>query len=219
MGLIIEYRQSGKHIHIDEIAAAVPEMRLTVKRWRIESEDVLNLFILAEGDRFETLEAAISDLPNCLSVDTLSEQGPSRLYQVQLCSKVNHLPEYSSVNGVISHVRIESDGIYVTGYVANREELIKTREFLTEQGIDMEVVRLQDATDTDPDGGLTDEQFEALITAYRMGYFHVPKEATQADVAEALDISPPALSERLKRAQQCLIEQHIVEDRLLSDLA
>lgn len=219
MGLIVEYRESSEHLHVTDVAAAVPGMQLTVERWRIESDDVLCLFILAEGDRFDDLEAAFEDLPNSKDVDVVSERGPSRLYQVRLVSTVRHLPEYSTVNGVISHVRIEPDGVYVTGYLANREELIETREFLTSQGIDMEVVRLQEATESDPESGLTDEQFEAVITAYEMGYFDVPKAATQADIADALDISPPSLSERLKRAQQKLIERHLVEDRLLNDLA
>ncbi|MFB6178978.1 MAG: helix-turn-helix domain-containing protein [Halorientalis sp.] len=217
MSLIVEYKQSGEHLHITDVAAVVPEMRLTVERWRLEGNDKLRLFVLAEGDRFETLEAAFEGLPNRVSLDIVSKRGPSRLYQLRLVSKVNHLPEYSAVNGVVSHVRIEPDGVYVTAYLADREELIKTREFLLEQDLDMEVVRLQDATESDPEGGLTDEQFEALVTAYKMGYFDVPKGATQADVADALGISPPSLSERLKRAQQSLIEQHLVEDRLLKD--
>src|SRR6056297_213395 len=208
MGLIVEYRQSGAGLHITDAAATVPEMRLSVERWRIESEDLLCLFVLAEGDRFDALEAAFDELPNCRNVDVVSEPQSSRLYRVKLRSTLTHLPENSSVNGVISHVRIEPDGIYVTAYLADREELIRTREFITDQDMEMEVVRLQDATETEPDSGLTDEQFEALVTAHEMGYFDVPKGATQADVADALGISPPSLSERLKRAQQRLIEQH-----------
>ena len=219
MGLIVEYRQSGPGLHVTDVAATVPEMRLTVERWRIEADDVLCLFVLAEGERFDVLEATFGDLPNSKDVDVVSEPQSSRLYRVRLRSTLSHLPENSSVNGVISHVRIEPDGVYVTGYLADRAELIKTREFITDHGMEMEVVRLQDATETDAEDGLTDEQFEALITAYEMGYFDVPKGATQADVADALGISPPSLSERLKRAQQQLIEQHLVEGRLLSDLA
>ncbi|MFD1586156.1 helix-turn-helix domain-containing protein [Halorientalis brevis] len=219
MGLIVEYRQWGEGLYITEVAATVPEMRLTVERWRIESEHVLCLFVRAEGDQFDDLEAAFADLPNSRGTDIVSECQTARLYRVRLDSTLTHLPENSSVNGVISHVRIEPDGIYVTGYLADREELIRTREFITDQDMAMEVVRLQDATEANPDDGLTDEQFEALITAYEMGYFDVPKGATQADVAGALGISPPSLSERLKRAQQRLIEQHLVEGRLMNDPA
>jgi len=219
MSLVVEYRQSSDHLHITEAAAAVPEMRLTVERWRIEDDDRLRLFVLAAGDRFDELETALTALPSCVRLDTVSERSQSRLYQVKIVSKIEIWPEYSTVDGTISHVRIEPDGVYVTAYMADREELIKTREFLTDRNIDMAVVRLQEATATDPENGLTDDQFEALVTAYEMGYFDVPKAATQAEVAETLDISPPSLSERLKRAQQSLVEQHLLEERLPKDAA
>jgi len=217
MGLIVEYRQSGAQINITEAAAAVPEMRLTVERWRVSDDEPLCLFVCAEGGDFADLETALTDISNVIDIDTVSGGESSRLYQVTLRSTASHLPKKTSINGFINHVRIEPDGVYVTAYVAGREEIIAIREFLTNQGLEMEVVRLQDATETESAGSLTDEQFEALLTAYKMGYFDVPKGATQAEVADTLDISPPSLSERLKRAQQSLIEQHLLEDRLLSN--
>lgn len=55
-------------------------------------------------------------------------------------------------------------------------------------------------------GKLTAEQLLALEVAYRMGYFQVPQEATGTDVAERLETSQSAVSERLRRAQQHLFE-------------
>lgn len=51
-------------------------------------------------------------------------------------------------------------------------------------------------------GKLTAEQLGALEVAYRMGYFRVPQEATGTDVADRLETSQSAVSERLRRAQQ-----------------
>lgn len=217
MGLIVEYRHAGPQLNITDAAAAVPEMRLTAERWRVEGDDVLTLFVVAEGEQFDEWETALRDLSNVESVETVSDRGTSRLYQIELISTGRHLPENSSINGFISHIRIEPDGLYITAYVAGRDEIVEIREFLTGLDYEMEVVRLQDATETDPGGGLTDEQFEALLTAYEMGYFEVPKRATQAEVADELGISSPSLSERLKRAQQGLIEQHLLQDRLLPE--
>ncbi|WP_282190242.1 helix-turn-helix domain-containing protein [Halocatena salina] len=53
--------------------------------------------------------------------------------------------------------------------------------------------------------GLTDAQHMALAQAYNMGYFKVPRDTSLAAVAESLDISHQALSERLRRAHQTLI--------------
>lgn len=54
-------------------------------------------------------------------------------------------------------------------------------------------------------GKLSAEQLVALEVAYRMGYFQVPQEATGTDVAERLETSQSAVSERLRNAQQQLL--------------
>ncbi|WP_368276914.1 helix-turn-helix domain-containing protein [Halocatena pleomorpha] len=53
--------------------------------------------------------------------------------------------------------------------------------------------------------GLTSAQHRALTQADNMGYFKVPRDVGLETVAETLDISHQALSERLRRAHQTLI--------------
>lgn len=48
---------------------------------------------------------------------------------------------------------------------------------------------------------LTDNQRKLLATAHREGYYKVPRETTQAELAEELDISPGTISERLQRIE------------------
>jgi len=48
---------------------------------------------------------------------------------------------------------------------------------------------------------LTPAQAEAVETAFRMGYFSVPREATASEVADRIGISKSAFLERLRRAQ------------------
>lgn len=52
---------------------------------------------------------------------------------------------------------------------------------------------------------LTGDQVDVLRTAYEMGHFAVPQQATSTEVASALDISRSTLSERLRRAQHNLL--------------
>jgi predicted DNA binding protein len=57
---------------------------------------------------------------------------------------------------------------------------------------------------------LTDEQQEALVAAFKAGYYNVPRDATAKEVADILDISHQALSERLRRAQSQLIQNKFI---------
>lgn len=52
---------------------------------------------------------------------------------------------------------------------------------------------------------LTDEQLEILETAYEMGFFVVPREASADDIAAELGIAASTVSERLRTAQQSLL--------------
>ena len=68
-------------------------------------------------------------------------------------------------------------------------------------------------TSTDPVGDrqtdLTDGQHRLLETAIELGYFDIPRSATLEDLAEELDVSHQALSERLRRAQQKLATERV----------
>lgn len=56
---------------------------------------------------------------------------------------------------------------------------------------------------------LTPEQRQALVTAFEMGYFDVPRGATAAEVSDALEISDAAFSQRLRRATTNLVSNTV----------
>ncbi|WEL17533.1 Transcriptional regulator, contains HTH domain [Halorhabdus sp. SVX81] len=58
---------------------------------------------------------------------------------------------------------------------------------------------------TDP-GELTARQREVLETAYEMGYFEYPRNATAEAVATELDVATPTFTEHLAAAQHNLLE-------------
>jgi predicted DNA binding protein len=53
---------------------------------------------------------------------------------------------------------------------------------------------------------LSEEQLLVLETAYRMGYFDVPRTASAEEIAAELDIAQSTLSERLRVAERRLFE-------------
>ncbi len=58
--------------------------------------------------------------------------------------------------------------------------------------------------------GLTTEQFEALTTAAEQGLFEVPREVTLEEPAEQQGVSHQALSERIRRATDTLVEDALM---------
>jgi predicted DNA binding protein len=62
---------------------------------------------------------------------------------------------------------------------------------------------------------LSDTERETLETAVQGGYFESPRDATLGDLADEFDVSKPAASKNLRRAERKMINR-VVE--ALSDL-
>ncbi|MFC5972261.1 helix-turn-helix domain-containing protein [Halomarina salina] len=52
---------------------------------------------------------------------------------------------------------------------------------------------------------LTEKQRETVAVAFERGYFEIPRQVSLEDLAEELDVTHQALSERLRRAEQALL--------------
>lgn len=56
---------------------------------------------------------------------------------------------------------------------------------------------------------LSDRQYETLRTAFETGYFAIPREITLEELAERLDISDTATSQRIRRGLQALLDEEL----------
>ncbi|NEU55326.1 helix-turn-helix domain-containing protein [Halorussus sp. MSC15.2] len=65
------------------------------------------------------------------------------------------------------------------------------------------------AGDDRPLDELTDRQREAVRTAYEMGYYEVPREATTEDVAAEFGVDSSTVAEHLQRAERNLLGHHL----------
>ncbi|WP_254538916.1 helix-turn-helix domain-containing protein [Halomarina litorea] len=85
------------------------------------------------------------------------------------------------------------------------------REFCTRHGVDLELNQL--TRQTEPGGtaadALTSVQRETLAEAFRRGYYDSPRGVTLAELAEEFDVSPRAVSQRLRRGIANLIENSL----------
>ncbi|WP_435152504.1 helix-turn-helix domain-containing protein [Haladaptatus sp. DFWS20] len=73
------------------------------------------------------------------------------------------------------------------------------------------VFTLREAGQTQSAVSLTDEQREALLLALQRGYFESPSPVTLTELAEELDISQQALSERIRRGNKTLLKQTLLD--------
>ncbi|AGB39970.1 helix-turn-helix domain-containing protein [Natronococcus occultus] len=68
------------------------------------------------------------------------------------------------------------------------------------------IIRLFDTdSETSSQSGLTQNQYDTLVAAIDHGYFEIPRAVSMQELADELDISHQALSERLRRAYRSLV--------------
>ncbi|AGB37816.1 helix-turn-helix domain-containing protein [Natronococcus occultus] len=92
----------------------------------------------------------------------------------------------------------------------DRETLCVAHDRLVERGVSVDLRRVTDVeAGSHSRTSLTTEQREALEAALERGYFEIPREISMEELAAELGISHQALSERLRRAYETLVDEEI----------
>lgn len=97
----------------------------------------------------------------------------------------------------------------------SREHVAKFRRYCHDHDVSATLTTLHTPRPLESQYDLTEKQREALVLAYEFGYFNSPRETPMADVAAKLGISQQALASRLRRGSRRLIEQCLIEQRLV----
>ena len=105
---------------------------------------------------------------------------------------------------------VVEDGVMSFAITASRAEFEAFGDRLDASGMRYE---LQSVVHRDESSGgpLTDRQLECLTVAWRMGYFEVPRDASLAEVADALDVDTSTVSETVRRGTARVLEQFLSE--------
>ncbi|WP_254274433.1 helix-turn-helix domain-containing protein [Haloarcula marina] len=100
------------------------------------------------------------------------------------------------------------DGVwYLQLFFPDHDGVSTTYDQCEEYGIDIGFERINHLSERSRYGyfGLTDRQYETLLTAYESGYYDVPRRVNQDELAQRFGVSHQAISERLRRAHETIV--------------
>ncbi|WP_129114994.1 helix-turn-helix domain-containing protein [Halegenticoccus tardaugens] len=170
------------------------------------------VWLTADGADREAVDAALDADPSVENVQLLADLDDEWLYQMNWVSDVR----------VVAHILLDEDATVLTAVgrddrwhlrvlFPDRASLSSTYDFCEREGFSLQVASIYDLDDRNHGQyGLTSEQHESLVTAAESGYYDIPREATLSDVAEELEISHQALSERLRRGHGGLVKNTLL---------
>lgn len=129
-----------------------------------------------------------------------------------------------SLSSVLNFVGVESgylfppvgigEGKVKFSFLGSETQVKDFLEKVDAVGIRYRVVLLADAnfSPTSPLSHLTEKQREVLITAYKLGYYDIPRKITSEQLAKKLNLVDSTVVEHLRKAEQRLIT-HIIEQQ------
>jgi predicted DNA binding protein len=201
--------------------ALVPTIRTTTASIRVASHTATDpetgmFFFHVETTDFAAFEDAL-DADHTVGESLLvAEASDTRIYRLRHTSDTELIsPVVIEMGGLMLETESTDRGWSVRMQFPDRETLGSLWEYCADADIDftLENVYSLDEFSMDADGaGLTDAQRDALVTAYRLGYFEEPRDTSLQELADELDISPTAVGGRIRRGVARLVERTLVED-------
>ena len=214
MPIIAEVTVPTGAFALEDALSAVPSMYVEADEAAAHAPDSsMPCLWVSKGD-FEAFDAALANDPTVERVHATADFEEERLYHVRWAAAVKEfLAEIIDHKGTIVEATALDGRWRFRIRFMTRDQFDKFHEYFEGREIGFRLEQL--FTPRKPrqaHGPLTDEQYEALTTALKAGYFEVPRQATTEDVAAALDISHQAVSERIRRGSANLMRELLVGD-------
>jgi len=194
--------------------ASTPETTIEVEAAMADDPDEPALFVWATDGDLDDFEAGLRDQPGLGAVELLDDLEDRRLYRVDLGpdAPVSVYRSMVSVGAARLGTAGTHDGLRIRLRLPDRDALVEFRDRLVDGGVQVTVQRLYTEREGRVDEhDLTEKQRETVAAAVAAGYFEVPRKAKLADVADALDVSRQAASERLRRGMSKLAREAVAD--------
>ncbi|MWG33813.1 helix-turn-helix domain-containing protein [Halomarina oriensis] len=212
MIVIADISVPASQFPLGRVLEAFPEVEIELERLIPLTEGVIPLIWVRDADA-DAIEATLGDDPVTESVRRLTRVGQRVLYQVEWTLGVDGL--------VQSFIDSEAQVVIGEGTATvwdfrlqfqSRGDLETFRASCEEKDISLSLRRLYNPALPENSQSLSERQSEALMTAYRAGYFEVPREVKLSDIAAEFDISDSAFSQRIRRGSSALIAETLIPE-------
>lgn len=210
MSVAVELRVPGDAFELGNVLTAVEGVSIEIERIVPVRGQVVP-YAWATGDERD-VESALEALPSVESVTRLAEISRWGLYEIQWRYPINGLvASLAEADAVVVEFISSDDEWYLDLRFSTRDAVTAFHDACRENGIAVTVTRISEGPTDVGQSALTPKQREALLAAYESGYFDIPRRVTLTDLADRLDISSQALSQRLRRGNETLVRESLVE--------
>jgi hypothetical protein len=190
----------------------LPDIEIECERIVQSGEDAILPLLWVRNADPDEVESAFEADPTVRDVSCLSTFEEESLYRMSWVDHIDLLLQMlTNAEATVLDAYGRNGRWQLRVLYPSREHFSATHEFADEHHLRFDVKSIRDM-EGEPAGrfGLTADQYRALVLASRRGFYDVPRESTLEDLADELDVSHQALSERLRRGMGSLVEDALL---------
>lgn len=199
VGILTEDFQKIKSLELQHVLRQDAEQFAAIARIEFKDEKSRIDDLLADG--------IIKDVK-------ILEQQNSRSYVVFMKGGPNLSPVLDSMGierGYLFPPVGIQDGKIKFSFFGSPEQIQRSLEKVSSIGLRYKIVSLTDAkfSPNSPIAKLTEKQREVIVTAYKLGYYDIPRRINSEKLAKKLNIGNSTLGEHLRKAERSLLAENI----------
>lgn len=212
-GIVAELCLHHPRLVLQPTVTQVPDARVEPSYQTTDGDREFMVVAVAgvPGEPFEAydeFERALEDDETVYDPVVIDQRDQHRVYRVTISSSaIRFLPRAAEIGGHVLETTSSRQGWIVRLRLPDRNALVAFNEYCTDHDVRFHVNSLRMASDVDHEVvGLTPKQQQLLYVAYSEGYFDVPRRISQNELADRLGVSKSAISQRLRRSIDQLLE-------------
>ncbi len=214
MASVIEFRLPIEQFALAHTVHTIPDVAVEIERFAAQDPDTVTPFVWVTADDSQTFKEAVVDDPSVEDCSLLADLETGQFYRM----------DWAADTELVVHLILEKESAIMSAHTNGEEWQFKVLcpgdnamsemyDFCENNGLSLSVDAIYDLTSDDSTQyGLTDSQLMSLMRAREMGFYEVPRAISLSDLADELNVSHQALSERLRRGHANLIDQTLRTD-------
>lgn len=214
MSVIAEFSLPAEQFALGEVLEVRSGVRIRLETL-IPTGDTVIPYVWVETDDAAAIEAALRASPVVDDVDIVDELDGETLVRVAWARDINGLIDsFRAADAVVLEGRGHGDHWSFQVRFPEDAALSTFYRDAVDRGLSLDLDSVHNPVDSTATAGygLTDGQREVLVLALEQGYFDVPRNVTLVELADQLDISDSAVSQRLRRGLTTLLSRTLVRD-------
>lgn len=212
MGTIVDARIPTAQFALSEAFQTVPNASLEAVHVVAPRTDCSLPFFWATAPEVAKLDEALAADPSTEEVQRLVQDDGRVLYQIRWCSQVRvFLSMLVEKHGTLLDAQIQSQAWQLRILFPDKDAMSSFYDFCQAYETSIDINRVHNLTSVVQHGGtrLSQAQYEALTEALDSNYYSVPRGTTLVELSDRLGVSHQAVSERLRRGHQALLESNL----------